>query len=140
MRGFEVTWIPMCAPRAPIREPRRPSPGAHHRWSRLHRHPPRERLADHTHVVLLDNFRRDSLRSVPNLRAHSNVSVISGDMLDPPSLDRALDGFDTVVHLAATAGVSSYYTESLRTLQVNILGTASLPERAADRGMERFVR
>jgi len=67
------------------------------------------------------------------------VSVISGDMLDPASLDRALDGFDTVVHPAATAGVSSY-TESLRTLQVNILGTASLPERAADRGMERFVR
>ena len=32
-----------------------------------------ERLADQVPVVLLDNFRRDSLAAVPHLREHVNV-------------------------------------------------------------------
>jgi UDP-glucose 4-epimerase len=50
-----------------------------------------------------------------------------------------LDGVDIVIHLAAIAGVTSYYEESLRTLQVNILGTAGLLEEAARQKVSRFV-
>jgi nucleoside-diphosphate-sugar epimerase len=99
-----------------------------------------ERLCANHHLVLLDNFRRDSLASVPQLVTHPHVRVLSADVLDPTSLAGALGGVDTVIHLAAIAGVSSYYQESLRTLQVNILGTAHLLEQAARCGVSHFIQ
>jgi UDP-glucose 4-epimerase len=98
-----------------------------------------ERLATRADVVLLDNFRRDSLSATGMLGKLPNVRLVRGDVLDPQSLAAALDGVQTVVHLAAIAGVSSYYKESLRTLEVNILGTANVLAEAARRKVGTFV-
>lgn len=98
-----------------------------------------ERLIDRARLVLFDNFRRDSLKDVPALREHPQVTVMSGDILDRQALEAALQGVDTVIHLAAIAGVSSYYSESLRTLQVNILGTAGLLEACGRQKIGRFI-
>jgi UDP-glucose 4-epimerase len=98
-----------------------------------------ERLSQSCALVLFDNFRRDSLKAAGALREKSNVQVISGDVLDGAKLDEALEGVDAVVHLAAIAGVSSYYSESLRTLKVNILGTVNLLEAVARRKVGQFV-
>jgi UDP-glucose 4-epimerase len=98
-----------------------------------------ERFSDKTEVVLFDNFRRNSLTLVPSLETQSNIKVVSGDVLDPASVSAALDGVDTVIHLAAIAGVSSYYQEPLQTLRVNILGTANVLEQAARRGICSFI-
>jgi nucleoside-diphosphate-sugar epimerase len=98
-----------------------------------------ERLCTTTPVVLLDNFRRDSLAAIPQLRENRNVSVLTADVLDPQAIDRALEGIDTVVHLAAIAGVSSYYSESLKTLKVNVLGTVNLLDAAVRRKVQKFV-
>ena len=98
-----------------------------------------ERLAGQAEVVLFDNLRRNSLAYVPHLAEHPGVRVLAGDVLDPEAVDAALEGVDAVVHLAAIAGVSSYYQEPLRTLQVNLLGTVSLLERCAARGVGHFV-
>jgi UDP-glucose 4-epimerase len=96
-----------------------------------------ERLAGRAEVVLFDNFRRDSLSRTPGLRDVPGLSVVVGDVLDPAAVRQALEGVDTVLHLAAIAGVSSYYNEPGRTLRVNILGTANLLEQAA---LARTVR
>jgi nucleoside-diphosphate-sugar epimerase len=99
-----------------------------------------ERLvADGADVVLLDNYRRNSLKSVPALSGNPKVTVIEGDVLDPASLDKAVSGATTVVHMAAIAGVSSYYQESLRTLQVNILGTVNVLEAALRHKVHHFI-
>ena len=91
-------------------------------------------------VVLFDNFRRDSLQYAPHLKEDHRVKLIHGDVLDPATLSQAFEsGADTVLHLAAIAGVSSYYTESLRTLQVNILGTVNVLEASARRKVSHFV-
>lgn len=90
-------------------------------------------------IVLLDNFRRDSLRSVPELRDDPRVQVWDADILDEDSVGKAMLDVDAVLHLAAIAGVSSYYSESLRTLQVNILGTNCVLEQAARAGVSTFV-
>jgi nucleoside-diphosphate-sugar epimerase len=95
-------------------------------------------IADHE-VILFDNFRRDSLSSVPALRDHARIKVVQGDVLDGPSIDRAFEGVDIVLHLAAIAGVSSYYSEPLRTLQVNVLGTVNVLEAAARHKIQQFV-
>ena len=98
-----------------------------------------ERLCDATEVVLLDSFRRDALANVPELREHPNVSVVRGDVLEPSSLSGVVEGVDTVLHLAAIAGVSSYYREPLRTLRVNVLGAVNVLEEAVKAGAKRFV-
>ena len=90
-------------------------------------------------VVLFDSFRRDSLAHVPQLRDQKQVTVVSGDVQDAGQVRAAMEGADTVVHLAAIAGVSSYYAEPLRTLQTNILGTVNALEQAAASGVKRFI-
>jgi len=88
---------------------------------------------------LFDNFRRNSLRWAPILARDQNVSQISGDVLDVSSLEEALRGVDTVIHMAAIAGVSSYYNESLLTLRVNILGIVNVLEAAVKNRVKRFI-
>jgi nucleoside-diphosphate-sugar epimerase len=98
-----------------------------------------ESLVERGEVVLLDNFRRDSLSSAPHLRDDDRVRVVSADILDPAAVAEALEGVDTVIHLAAIAGVSSYYNEALTTLRVNILGTENLLRQSARAGVQSFV-
>jgi UDP-glucose 4-epimerase len=97
-----------------------------------------ERFAARNRLVLFDNFRRDSLAGLA-VANHSQVRVMRGDILDPAAVAAALEGVDTVIHLAAIAGVSSYYEMPLRTLQVNILGTHGVLEAAVRAGVRRFV-
>jgi nucleoside-diphosphate-sugar epimerase len=98
-----------------------------------------ERLRPDTQIILFDNFRRDSLRWAPQLTEDPNVTQISGDVLDTALLDDTLRGVDTVIHLAAIAGVSSYYNEPLRTLQVNILGTVNVLDAAVKHKVKKFI-
>src|SRR5262249_17785126 len=98
-----------------------------------------ERLCLDHEVVLLDNGRRDSLSQVASLRSHPHIRFVAADTLDVPALRTAFDGVDAVLHLAAIAGVSSYYEESLKTLQVNVLGTVNVLEESARASVRSFV-
>ena len=57
------------------------------------------------------------------------VSFIHGDVGDPAAADRALEGVDAVVHLAAAVGVGQSMYEIERYVRVNTLATASFLER-----------
>lgn len=90
-------------------------------------------------VVLADNFRRDSLSKAEDLRDHPLVEVRNVDVLDMAAVSSVVREVDTVVHLAAIAGVASYYTETLRTLEVNVFGTYNVLTAAAKSGVQRFI-
>ena len=90
-------------------------------------------------IVIYDNFRRDSLKFAPQLKNDSNLKVIEGDILDLESLRSAMEGVDAVIHLAAIAGVSSYYRESTKTLRVNILGTLNVLESMLSAGTRTMI-
>lgn len=98
-----------------------------------------ERLGAENQVLLLDSFRRDSFALAPKLRSIPTVSVVKADVGDRDSLMGVCDGCDVVVHMAAIAGVSSYYSDPLLTLKTNILGTVNLLEEAVRAGVSRFV-
>jgi nucleoside-diphosphate-sugar epimerase len=98
-----------------------------------------ERFCREHEVVLFDNLRRDSLSLAPELKSNPRVRMVKGDTLDPASLAPAFEGVETVLHLAAIAGVSSYYREPLRTLDVNILGTVNVLREAVRCGARQFV-
>jgi len=91
-------------------------------------------------VVLFDNGRRDAL-SYTDLAGHPNVSVIRGDVRDAESVRRVVADADVVIHLAAIAGVSSYYRSGVETMDVNFHGTATVLRAVADLcpNLHRFV-
>jgi len=64
------------------------------------------------------------------------AEVVEADLLSPPDLERAVEGTDAIVHLAAL--VQEWGPRS-RFEQVNVGGTRSLAHAAARAGARRFV-
>lgn len=97
-------------------------------------------LADENEVVLFDNLHRNALVGT-GLGDHPNVTFVAGDVLDRDALRRAAGGANIIVHLAAIAGVDAVLRSPVRTMRVNLLGTANAVEVANDLGdrLERFV-
>jgi UDP-glucose 4-epimerase len=90
-------------------------------------------------IALFDNLRRDSLSGMKGLAEHPDVHFVRGDVLNRDEVARAMEGCSTVVHMAAIAGVSSYYREPARTLRVNLVGTLNVLECAREMGVRKVV-
>jgi UDP-glucuronate 4-epimerase len=98
-------------------------------------------------VVGFDNFdpfypRAVKERNLTRLSASGSFSLIEGDLRTPADLDRAFAAagpVDTVVHLAALAGVRPSLLEPLRFSDVNITGTLNLLQACRARGCARVV-
>jgi len=97
-----------------------------------------ERLIDRNHVVVYDNLHRNALRFA-QVAQHPQVSFVQGDVMDLAATTRALAGCHIVIHCAAIAGVYSVVRNSVRTMEVNLLGTNTVIHAALEAGVERFV-
>lgn len=97
-----------------------------------------ERLVDDNEVVVYDNLHRNALQFA-HLDRHRNLTFIEGDVLDYAATRRAVDRCGIVIHCAAIAGVYSVNKSSIRTMEVNLLGTHTVVKAALDSGVERFV-
>lgn len=90
-------------------------------------------------VTIYDNGHRDSLR-YSGLAGASGLTVVTGDVLDRVALERAIGTPSYVLHLAAIAGVSSYFKKPLKTIEVNFGGTQNVLSCLAGRpGLRLFV-
>ena len=69
----------------------------------------------------------------------TTAEVIEADVADATILSRALEGVDSVVHLAAQTGVPASIAAPLVDLRENVLGTVTLLDAAREAGVERFV-
>ncbi|MBM4133182.1 MAG: NAD-dependent epimerase/dehydratase family protein [Nitrospira sp.] len=102
-------------------------------------HLTRRLLARGNRVTIYDNGHRDSLR-YSGLDGAKGLTVVSGDVLDRPALEQALGSPSYVLHLAAIAGVSSYFKKPLRTMEVNFGGTQNMLSCLKDKpGLRLFV-
>jgi nucleoside-diphosphate-sugar epimerase len=97
-----------------------------------------ERLAGSADLVLFDSLRRNSLAST-ELATLPNVELLEGDIRDRDAVLDVVRGADGVMHLAAIAGVSSYYNEPELTLRVNIEGTANVVDAVVAAGVGRLL-
>lgn len=97
-------------------------------------------LADANEVVLYDNLHNDAL-SQTSLADHPNVTFVQGDILDLEHMRGAADGATHIVHMAAIAGVATVLKSPVRTMRVNLLGTANVAEVAHGLGdrLERMI-
>ncbi len=92
------------------------------------------RLAEQNEIVLFDNLARNTIQHT-DLGQHKNVSLVQGDILDPASISAAFKGADIVVHAAAIAGIDTVIKSPVKTMEVNMLGTANVLRAAKDAGI-----
>ena len=77
-------------------------------------------------VVVLDDLSsgyRANLDGLP-------VTLIEGDVCDPEAVGRAVDGCDTVFHLAASVGNTRSIDHPVRDSEINVIGTLRVLEAA----------
>jgi len=79
------------------------------------------------------------VRASSNTMALDDLDIerVEGDITDPESLARAMDGCDRVYHSAALVSMWNGHLEQMR--QVNAGGTVKVLEAARDAGVERMV-
>jgi UDP-glucose 4-epimerase len=87
------------------------------------------RLINEHNIVVYDNFHRDTLSTSP-LAGHPRIKVIKGDVLDLELLTKSMQGADAVIHAAGIAGIDTVIKDPVKTMRVNMLGTANMLEAA----------
>ncbi len=94
---------------------------------------------EHNKIVVYDNFHRDTLTG-SGLLGHPNLSVIKGDVLDANLLIQSMQGADVVIHAAGIAGIDTVIIDPVRTMRVNMIGTANALEAARINSVkDRFI-
>jgi len=90
-------------------------------------------------ITVYDNFHRDTLTS-SGLGNHPNLTIVKGDVLDLPLLTASMKGADIVVHAAGIAGIDTVIKNPVKTMQVNMIGTANALQAAQENNIkERFI-
>ena len=98
-----------------------------------------ERLAaEGYNVKIFDNLHRNAIKYTDILN-NSNVEFVNGDITEPQHLVESMRGCDMVIHMAAIAGVSDYYLNPERTLQVNLIGTYNVLEAVKKNKINRLI-
>jgi UDP-glucose 4-epimerase len=86
-------------------------------------------------VRVLDNFSTGD----PSYLAGVDAELVKGDIRDPAALDAALDGMQSVVHLAAAGSVVQSVADPAANFDVNVVGTFRVLDAARRAGVQRIV-
>ncbi|MEO1105582.1 MAG: NAD-dependent epimerase/dehydratase family protein, partial [Pseudomonadota bacterium] len=87
-------------------------------------------------VTVLDDF---STGHRENLADHPHLTIIDGDVRDTDLLESAMDGADTVFHLAASVGNKRSIDDPLTDSDINVMGTLRLLLAARAAGVRKVV-
>jgi UDP-glucose 4-epimerase len=97
------------------------------------------KLVEDNKIVVYDNFHRDTL-SGSGYANHPNIRIIKGDVLDVDLLTESMKGAQVVVHAAGIAGIDTVIKDPVRTMRVNMMGTANALEAARiNQVKDRFI-
>lgn len=88
-------------------------------------------------VRVLDNFSTGSPENLSTVK--DDIELIEGDLLDPPSLNKAIKKIELVFHEAAFVSVPESIENPRACYQVNVQGTIELLEAARQAGCKRVV-
>ena len=96
------------------------------------------RLYDDNEITLFDNLARNTLR-FSDVLEHPNVRLVQGDVTDFDAVRRACEDSNIVVHAAAIAGIDTVVKNPVRTMEVNMVGTANVLRAAHLAGVDGRV-
>jgi UDP-glucose 4-epimerase len=88
------------------------------------------RLVEQNQIVVYDTLTRNALQTMP-YKDHPHLTLVQGDVLDFAHLTEAMQGADIIVHCAAIAGIDTVIKSPVRTMQVNMVGSANVLAAAA---------
>ncbi len=86
-------------------------------------------ISNNNNIIVYDNFHRDTL-SESEYVGHPGLEIIRGDVLDYDLICESMADSDIVVHAAAIAGIDTVIRDPVRTMRVNMIGTANVLEAA----------
>ncbi len=100
-------------------------------------------LLDHSNwsISVIDDLSEgkfEYLTSIDNFD-DKRISFVQGDVREEEDVEKAMDGCDHVVHLAAKTDVISSINNPFDDADVNIMGTLNVLETALRQGTTRFV-
>ena len=86
-------------------------------------------------ITVFDNFHRDTL-TTSGLASHPNITIVKGDVLDFALLKKSMAGADIVVHAAGIAGIDTVIKDPVKTMEVNMIGTANTLKAAHENNVK----
>lgn len=96
-------------------------------------------LIEKNQITVYDNFHRDTLTN-SGYNQHPNIKIVKGDVIDKAHLIDAMKGAQIVVHAAGIAGIDTVIKDPVRTMTVNMIGTANTLEAAyINKISDRFI-
>lgn len=99
-----------------------------------------DRLLSTGHTVVgVDNFSTGQRRFLDGALSHPRFRLCEADLLDLETLERALDGGDLVMHLAANADVRFGTEHPRRDLEQNTIATYNVLEAMRVNGIARIA-
>jgi len=92
-------------------------------------------------VDSFDDFYDPAIKeqNLAQARDHEGFSLVRGDIRDRELLEGLPDGIDSIVHIAARAGVRPSIAQPRLYYDVNVMGTLNLMELARKREIRKFV-
>ncbi|MFA5861085.1 MAG: NAD-dependent epimerase/dehydratase family protein [Candidatus Thermoplasmatota archaeon] len=100
-------------------------------------HLAKELLSRGASVTVFDNLSTGRLGNLSD--SIDRLEVIRASTLEPLRLSRAMQGADTVFHLAAVLGVKRTWEEPIRVILENVQGTHNVLHAASDVGARKVV-
>lgn len=91
------------------------------------------------YVVCLDNFSTGKKENLTAFIAHSNFTLIEGDIRNIEDCKKAVLGMDMVLHEAALGSVPRSINDPITTNDVNVSGFLNMLVAAKDEKITRFV-
>ena len=90
-------------------------------------------------VKILDDFSSGSVNNIRGLLNYRNMKLVRGDVRDKTVVDRASEGVDIILHLAAQVHVDKSIISPRSTFEVNTLGTLNVLDSALQNEVELVV-
>ncbi|MAR73982.1 MULTISPECIES: NAD-dependent epimerase/dehydratase family protein [unclassified Halomonas] len=93
-------------------------------------------LSEGHHVRVLDNFSSGKRHNLPE---HPRLEIVAGDVRNRADVERAMDGVERCLHLAAQVSVARSVSHPDESAQHNVMGTLQVLHAACLHGLSRVV-
>jgi len=90
-------------------------------------------------IRILDNFRQPRFHSLWDLPVYADYEFVDADIREEEAVRAAMEGVDTVVHLAAVTNAPETFDIPDKTWEVNYEAALTTYEAARDAGVDEFI-